>query len=118
MFLFIMCPHPDDFDDAFFVVNLVDEPVLDIDASGICAGEVADEFFIRRRVLKRVFFKNFEDGFGLGLEPCGGEFYCVLPGISGEGQPPFYHLRPFEHFAGGVFRPFLMDSRMPGMESR
>lgn len=113
-----MRPHPDDFDDAFFFVNLVDEPVLDVDAPGICAGEVSDEFFIRRRVMERVFFKDFEEGFGLRLEPCGGELEGVLSGVSRENQPPLYHFSVLEHFSGGVLRPFLMDSRMPGTDSR
>jgi hypothetical protein len=35
--LFIMCPHPDDFDGLTFFQNLVYEAVLDIDATGIGA---------------------------------------------------------------------------------
>lgn len=33
-------------------------------------------------------------------------------------QLPFHQRRSFAHLETGVFRPFRMDSRMPGMESR
>jgi hypothetical protein len=54
-----MRPHPDDFNDAFFFVDLV---------------EVSREFFIMGRVLKGVFLKDFERFFSLWLEPRGKEF--------------------------------------------
>ena len=40
---------PDDFDGPNVFQDLIDESVLDGDPAGVCAGEVADEFFIRGR---------------------------------------------------------------------
>src|SRR4051794_6266177 len=47
---FVMGPHPKHFNDALPIQNLVHDAMLDVDAPGIDAGEIADEFFERWRV--------------------------------------------------------------------
>lgn len=46
-----MSPHPDDLHSFNVVEDLVDEPMLDVDAAGKGAVEITDEFLVRRRVL-------------------------------------------------------------------
>ena len=46
-----MCPHSDDLDGAFFVEHLIDEAVLDVDASGVGASKIAYELLEGRRAL-------------------------------------------------------------------
>ena len=41
--LFIVSPHPDDLYDFILFVNLIDNPVLDIDSSRIGTFEITDE---------------------------------------------------------------------------
>ena len=41
-----MSPHPDDLDGFYFLKNLVDEAVLNGDATGISSREVSDQLFI------------------------------------------------------------------------
>ena len=52
-----MRPHPQNSHGLFFFKHLVYKPVLDADSSGIGAAQVAEQFFKRRRILKRIVFK-------------------------------------------------------------
>jgi len=54
MNLFVMGPHAEYLHDAFVFQNLIDKPVLNIDAAGICAFQIPQEFLERRWLLKRV----------------------------------------------------------------
>jgi hypothetical protein len=49
-----MCPHTDDFDSLDIGENLVDEAMLDVDAAGAGASEVADELFKARGRFVRI----------------------------------------------------------------
>jgi hypothetical protein len=40
-----MRPHAQHFDDVLFFQHLMNQPVLDIDAAGICALQVPKKFF-------------------------------------------------------------------------
>jgi hypothetical protein len=53
-----MGPHPDHFNDAVLFQHLIDKSMLDVDPAGIGACQVANQFFIGRWVLKRVFPKG------------------------------------------------------------
>ena len=56
-----MRPHPQYLDDFFSLYHLVNQPVLDIDASGIGACQVADQLFVRRRGLERISRYDIEE---------------------------------------------------------
>jgi hypothetical protein len=62
-----MCPHPNDFYDSLFFENLIDEPMLNVDAARIRSGKITDELLIWRRCLKRIEFENFEEPFDFGF---------------------------------------------------
>lgn len=113
-----MRPHADDFDRADFAEDLADEAMVNVDAPGIGAGQVADELLKCRRILKRVAAQQFEQRFGLrakaGLRQSAG----IAPGLAGKHKFPAHHRSPRRHFETGVLRPRRMDSRMPGMEMR
>ena len=49
-----MCPHSQDANDFFPFIYLVNQTVLNINSARIRAFEIADELFIRRRILKRI----------------------------------------------------------------
>ena len=53
---FIVGPHLQDIDHVGSLVDAVDQSMLAVDATGIRASQFADEFFIGRRVLPRIFF--------------------------------------------------------------
>jgi len=52
--LFIVRPHPDDFDGTLILENLVNETVLYVNSPRIRAVQITDQFLERRRVLKRI----------------------------------------------------------------
>ena len=113
-----MSPHADNLDRAGFSYDLVDKAVLDINASGVGPREVADKFFVRRRIPERVFLEDGKEGLGLFFKPGSRYLLCVFLGVSGIKKPPLHHLRLLVSFPMGVRRPLRMDSRMPGMERR
>jgi hypothetical protein len=50
-----MRPHPKDLDGALLFEDLVDQAVLNINAAGVCAAQISEEFLERRRSAKRIF---------------------------------------------------------------
>ena len=44
-FLFIVRPHAQDANRFFFAKDLIHDAVLNIDATRVCAGKIADQFF-------------------------------------------------------------------------
>ena len=52
--LLVMGPHAKHLDDALFFDDLIDEAVLNINAAGVCAAQISDEFLKRRRFPKRI----------------------------------------------------------------
>ena len=60
---FVIAPHPNDLDDALLFYNLIHQPVLYVDSSGVSAAQITDQFFIRGRRLERIFAGNFQQLF-------------------------------------------------------
>jgi hypothetical protein len=115
---FVMCPHPNDFHNAVVFENLVDEPMLDIDPSGIRSSQITNELFVPRRSLKGIYFENLEEFFSLGSQSSCSEFLGVLLSLFRVNKRPFHQESSGEHFSTGVFKPRTIDSRILGMESR
>ena len=113
-----MRPETDDFDGSGFFEDLIDEPVLDVDAAGIRAGKIADELFIWGRSLEGILTKDGQQGFSFGTQPRRGEFLGVFLGLACEDDLPRYHANFSRHRDTGVFSPRRMDSRMPGIDTR
>jgi len=53
-----MGPHADDLYGFFIVEDLVNQPMLNINSSGTGAGQIADEFFMRRWYLVGILAKD------------------------------------------------------------
>ncbi len=113
-----MSPHPDDFDRPVPFQHLIDQPALNVDPPGVSTGKVSYQFFIRRRILVRIFAKDFEEYFGFRPKTCCRKFLGVFLGLAGKNDFPTYHRSFSLHFPRGVFNPFRMDSRIPGIETR
>jgi hypothetical protein len=56
-----MRPHPNDLHRLDIIQNLVNEPMLDIDPSGTCAGEISQQLLVWRRTLIGIFSQDFEE---------------------------------------------------------
>ena len=102
----------------FSVIDLIHQTVLDVDAAGVRTGQIADEFFVGRRVLKRVPGKDFEEALRLGLEVGRRDFLRVLPGLLGVNEGPVHQPGVLEDLLSGSARPLRMESRIPGTERR
>ena len=59
-FSFIARPHPQDADRFLSCKDFVHDAVLNIDATRVCAGKIADQFFKGRWILQRVVGKDRE----------------------------------------------------------
>lgn len=66
--LLVMRPHPKDLDDAFRFEDLVDQAVLNINAAGVCAAQIPEEFLERRRSAKGIFGEDAEELFRFRAE--------------------------------------------------
>ncbi len=62
--LLVMRPHPEDFDGPFFLQDLVDQAMLDVDPAGAGTREVSHELFVVRRVLERIFAEDLQELLG------------------------------------------------------
>lgn len=113
-----MRPHADDFDGVAGRQHLIHKPVLNIDPAGIGPGKIADEFLKRRRGPKGVAFDDLEQQFRFGPKAGSGQLFGVFLRLSGKDKRPGYHLSLVRHFLMGVFSPFRIDARMPGIDSR
>ena len=58
--LFAMGPHADDFHGVLVFQNLIDQPMLDVDSTGVGSRQIADELFAGWRIRERVLGEDFQ----------------------------------------------------------
>lgn len=116
--LFVMRPHPKNLNGLDVFEDLIDETMLDVDAPGVCSGQVADELFVGRRRAVRVLFKNREEDLRLRLQTGGGKVLCIFLGLLRVDELPTHQSRSSSHSSTGVLMPSRMDSLIPGTETR
>lgn len=130
MQLFVVSPHPQDFYDSRFFVCFIDQPMLNIDTTGINASQIAHQFLIRRRRLEGIQPKDVQQVLGFGTQPGRSQIVRIFLCLSRVNDlPRAWRIGAFiclfahqgnsdEHCSAGVFIPSRMDSRMPGMDSK
>jgi len=116
--LFIVSPHPQYFHCSLGLENLVDEPMLDVDASRIVAGKISDELFARGRILEGIDAKDRQQIIDTSPKSRGLDILRVLVGIPRENDLPVHQGGLLEHLLTGVFMPLRRDSRIPGTDRR
>lgn len=116
--LFIVSPHPEHLHCVLFGEHLVHQPMLDVDATGIGAGQVTNELLEGRRVAERVLAEYVEQRLGLRPQACGRELLGIALCLFGEEQAPDHQPGLSSSCSTGVAIPSRIDSRMPGIESR
>jgi len=82
--LFVMGPHSQDLDGLLLLQNLIYQSVLDIDAAGICAAQIAHQFFKWRRVLKGVLGEDSQQVVGFLFQIGRFEFSCIFFSLPSE----------------------------------
>jgi len=117
--LFVVRPHPQHLDDAFFFEHLIYEPMLDIDPAGVGAFQITKKLLEGRWLLEGISGKQREKLFGLRAETRGCKPASILLRLPGKDNLPRLH-QPgsFSHSSTGVASPSRTDSRMPGTDSR
>lgn len=114
-----MSPHPDHFHGAFSFENLVHEAMLYVDPPRKGARKIADELLEGGRVSEGVLSEKVEKELCLLLETRVRELARVPVRLAGENDPPAFHqFNSSTHSERGVLRPFRIDARMPGIDSR
>lgn len=64
----VMGPHPQNLDCAFLFEDLVDESMLNVDASRISTRQISDELFERTWSLEGIPRQNFKKRLSLGTK--------------------------------------------------
>ena len=116
--LSIMGPHPYDLDCALGTINLIYQAMLNIDATGICAGKISNQLFVRWRTLKRIFCNDVEKPLCLRLEVCRSDLQGVFLGLPGINDRPTHQPGFAEAFLSGSDNPLRMEARIPGIDVR
>ena len=113
-----MRPHSQDTNGSFFAENFVDYSVPDVDSTRIRTCQISHQLLVRRRVLKRVLCDDYNEFLSFLLEATRREFLRVLESLLREDDLPAYHLSALALLAKGSAMPALIDSRIPGTDSR
>jgi len=66
---FVMRPHAQHLYGFYVIQNMINEPVLDVDTTGACTGQIAYKFFEWRWRLVWVFGKEIQKFFSLRPQP-------------------------------------------------
>lgn len=114
----IVCPHTQDTNRFLFGKNLIDNTVLNIDASRVGASKITNQLFEGWGISKRIVGKNRQQFLRPWLETTCGKLFRILHCLLRINNLPIHHLSAFELFARGSAMPALIDSRMPGTASR
>lgn len=98
--------------------DFIDETMLDVDAAGICTRKIANQLFEGRRVPERIVFEDGQEFDHPGFQAACRKLFRILDGVPGKDDLPFHHLSAFALLPSGSAIPCLIESRMPGTESR
>src|SRR5207253_7783953 len=115
---FVVGPHPDDLDCALGTVDLINQTMLNVDAAGIRAREISDEFLVRRRTLRRIFRDDIKKPLCLRSKVCRSDFPGVLLRLPGVNDRPAHQPGFFSAFLSGSAIRLRMESRIPGIDIR
>ena len=113
-----MGPHADDFNDSLLLQNFIDQSVLNSDAAGISAGQVAHQFFKPRRSLKWIFSNDLQQLNRFVFETGRAQLPGIFLSLLGIDDFPCHQSSSLAHPSTGVCKPSRMDSRIPGMDRR
>jgi hypothetical protein len=113
-----MRPHPNDFDGASILENLVNETVLYVYPPRIRTVQITDQLLERRRGMKRISFQYLEQPLDLRTKIGRSSFLGVFLRLLRKVELPTHQLRVFEDLLSGSFKPLRIESRMPGMDTR
>ena len=105
-------------DDLLFNEDLVDQPALKIDATRVSASQVADPFFVRRWVLKRMGGNSRQQVLHLRFQSGAGHLVGIFERLLGKHKRPTHHANALALCASGFAMPALIDSRIPGTASK
>src|SRR5664279_2284676 len=113
-----MGPHSEHLHRLGFVEDLVDQAVLNAYAPRVSAGQVAHELLERGRRLVGVLCEDRQQGLSLWLQAGRSQLLRVLLSLLRVDESPAHQRSSPSSSSAGVAMPSMMDSRMPGMDTR
>ena len=113
-----MSPHADDFYGMVGRNNLINQPVMDINASRMATLKISYQFFIGWRILKRILSQNINQSLSRIFQIRFGDTPGVFTSLRGVVNLPRHQGSFVEHRERGVFIPVRMDLRIPGIDIR
>ena len=116
--LLVMRPHADDLDGLLIFQNLVHQPVSNVDPTGIRSDEIAYKLLEWWRSLKGICFHNLKWRFCFPLQSGIRKLSRIFLRLFGEDDFPAHQPSWSAHALTGIFSPFRMDSRIPGIDSK
>lgn len=117
--LLIVSPHSQDANRALLLEDFVDQSVLDADAAGIGRPlKITYKLFKWRWISKGIIRQYAQQLLSIVSESRRGELLGILERLLGIGKLPTHHFTARALFSRGSAMPFLIDSRMPGTESK
>lgn len=116
----IMRPHADDDHTPCFLINTIDQPMLNVDPPRVSAFEIPNKLLVRR--LKRISFQCLQKAINLILERTCENVLIVFDRLFCKNNV-ITHFKSFSqssftHSSIGVLIPSTMDSVMPGTLAR
>ena len=115
---FIVRPHAQNLDGFLVLQHFVNKAVLNVDPTQKGTRQVAHQFFIGRRILKRVFLDDGQQFLGFGLQLTCSEFLRILLCMLGKNYLPTHQSSSLAQASTGSLIPSLRVSRMPRTDSR
>ncbi len=124
-----MCPHADDFYNTIkfntvlcdmLLIDLINDAMLNIDASGEKTAEVSNKCLVPGRILKRIFPDDINKSFRFSIKTGRLQildiFYClpIVNNLIAHQSTSSSEM----HSSTGVAFPLSRDSAMPGTEFR
>ena len=92
--------------------------MLNVDAAGIRAREISDEFLVWRRTLERIFRDYVKKPLRLRFKVCRSDLARVFLGLPGVNNRPAHQPGFFRAFLSGSALPLRMESLIPGIDIR
>lgn len=117
-----MRPQTQNFDGLLFFIDLIYQPMLNIDSAAICAVQITDQLFMRRRHLTGVVPDDLDQRFRLIRQMRTFQFWHILRRCFGIDD--FIHISyqsissSLRQSSSGSFMPFISFSRIPEADTR
>ena len=90
----VVCPHSQNFDSLHRIQHLINQPMLNVDSTGIGARQITQQLLVGRRTLIRILGNNIQKLLRFRLQMGRCQFLGIFVGLLGVDQRPDHLTRP------------------------